>query len=228
MKNILRKIIKKFNVYLDYEKKEKIIEIFSYSRYNELINRFIKKSPVRVIEIGVWKGDRSVEFLTKCDLIQEYVGFDLFEDMNGETHQKEGMALCFAQSIDTVSSRLQSHARTSTKIHLIPGNTFKTLPEFIESQKGSFDFIYLDGGHSLETIDNDWKYASRLLDEDGICIFDDYYLEDNSVGCKKLIDSLDRRKWSVDFFRGIELTVENHYITMVEVRKNKTFIDKCA
>jgi hypothetical protein len=70
MRNILRKIIKKLNVYLDYEEKEKIIEVFSYSRYNELINRFIKKKPVRVIEIGVWKGDRSVEFLTKCDLIQ--------------------------------------------------------------------------------------------------------------------------------------------------------------
>lgn len=228
MRNILRKIIKKINVYLDYEENKKIIEVFSYSRYNELIKRFINKKPVRVIEIGVWKGDRAVEFLTKCELIQEYVGFDLFEDMTGETHQKEGMALCFAQSIETVRSRLQSHARTSTKIQLIPGNTFKTLPEFFESQKGSYDFIYLDGGHSLETIDNDWKYASSLLDEDGICIFDDYYLEDSSVGCKKLIDSLDRKVWNVDFFRGIELTCENHYITMVEVKRNKNLFTKCA
>jgi hypothetical protein len=55
------------------------------------------------------------------------------------------------------------------------------------------------------------------MSEYAVCVFDDYYLDDASVGCKHLIDSLDSNSWQKDFFRGIEKTVNGHFITMVAI-----------
>lgn len=190
---------------------------FRYSRYQELIDRFIACDPQRMIEIGVWKGDRAVEFLTRGTRLAEYVGFDLFEDITAELFVREGMGRCFTQTMHDVRGRLLGIRRRETDVRLIKGNTTQTLPDFVASCKHRYDFIFIDGGHSLDTIDNDWKYASLLLAPDGVCVFDDYYLEDDSMGCKHLVDNLDTSKWEKDFFRGIEKTVEGHYITMAVI-----------
>jgi hypothetical protein len=170
-----------------------------------------------MIEIGVWRGDRAVRFLTHGEQLVEYVGFDLFEGMTDELHEKEGMAACFFQYMDKVQERLLSVSRPETIVSLIKGNTKQTLPEFTASCQNCYDFIFIDGGHSLDTIENDWKYASLALAPDGVCIFDDYYLENETIGCKFLIDNLNERQWEKDFFRGIEKTKEGHYITMVAI-----------
>ena len=58
------------------------------------------------------------------------------------------------------------------------------------------DLIFIDGGHTIETINNDWKYCQKLMDRNTVVIFDDYW---NIVGsgCKPLIDSLDKNKFEV-------------------------------
>ena len=78
----------------------------SYSRYRELVHRFIQRCPTRMIEVGVWRGDRSCEFLKAIPGLREYVGFDLFEQMTADVHQHEGMANCFAVTMDDVQERL--------------------------------------------------------------------------------------------------------------------------
>ena len=44
----------------------------------------------------------------------------------------------------------------------------------IRSQKKYFDFIYIDGWHRAEDILKDAILSFRLLDKNGIMIFDDY------------------------------------------------------
>ena len=73
-----------------------------------------------------------------------------------------------------------------------------------------FDFIYIDGGHSFDTIQSDWENLSGFIKENTLIIFDDYYIyissdstagvEDDlepTFGCSKLIDSLDKNLWNV-------------------------------
>jgi predicted O-methyltransferase YrrM len=171
------------------------------------------------MEIGVWRGDRALLFLELGLSLERYVGFDLFEDISQESFEAEGMGRCTPSNYESVNARLIEAKHHHTSLELIKGDTRHTLPEFVESCDCDFDFILIDGGHSLETVENDWKYASIVLADDGVCIFDDYYLEDDKVGCKRLIDELDTEKWDKDFFRTITRTTEGHYITMVAISK---------
>ena len=135
---------------------------WSRSRYDCLLELFAQKAPRRMIEIGVWKGDRSVQFLERGNDLVEYVGFDLFEDLTEDVAQGEKMGLCRATQYDEIKARiLQSRARDMPSIELIKGYTDKTLPEFARRRGPEFDFIFIDGGHSLETVRNDWEYSSH-------------------------------------------------------------------
>jgi len=76
------------------------------------------------------------------------------------------------------------------------GNTNKTLKIF--SKKKKIDLIFIDGGHKISTIKNDWKFCSKLLKKKSILIFDDYYLNNKKLiskyGCNKLISELKNSK----------------------------------
>jgi hypothetical protein len=62
----------------------------------------------------------------------------------------------------------------NNNIYFIEGNSIITIPEFInENRIGTFDFIHIDGGHTKECIDNDFKNADILIKNNGIIIIDD-------------------------------------------------------
>jgi len=52
------------------------------------------------------------------------------------------------------------------------------------------DFFFIDGGHSLETIDSDWKNCKRLMHDRSIIVLDDYWHGNYKQGCASLIDTL--------------------------------------
>ena len=52
-----------------------------------------------------------------------------------------------------------------------------------------FDFAFIDGGHSVETIKNDYEWVSENIDKGGMIIIDDYYdPEVKGFGCNFLVD----------------------------------------
>jgi hypothetical protein len=59
------------------------------------------------------------------------------------------------------------------------------------------DFIFIDGGHSLKTIESDWRYAQVVMDPNAIVNFYDYWNR-SDAGCKALIDALDGAKFNVE------------------------------
>ncbi|MHA1756047.1 MAG: class I SAM-dependent methyltransferase [Promethearchaeota archaeon] len=80
----------------------------------------------------------------------------------------------------------------------------KTLPIFVNNHKEKkFDFIFIDGGHSINTIRNDWLNVQKLMTSHTMVIFDDYYhiREDpnftKSFGCNLIIDELDKKKYEI-------------------------------
>jgi hypothetical protein len=199
---------------------------WSKSRYQCLLELFAQEAPGRMIEIGVWKGDRSVQFLQQGRNLAEYVGFDLFEELTEDVAQSEKMGLCRATQYDQVKERiLQSRAHETPSVEIIKGYTEKTLPEFARRRGPEFDFIFIDGGHSLQTVRNDWEYSMRLLAPNGVIVFDDYLMNDTSRGAKPMVDELlaDDR-FVVRFFPVIEDIIEGLQITMAAVRWRKSSV----
>lgn len=165
-------------------------------RYANLFRTVTELKAKNILEVGTWNGYRAEEMINvaaKFHPISDisYYGFDLFEEMNEGTYVEEISKR--PPSLAVVQEYLN---KTGAKINLFKGNTLKTMPEAVASLP-KMDFIYIDGGHNYETIANDWKYSEMLMHDKTIVIFDDYWLNREDGGCKKLIDSLDRNKYTV-------------------------------
>jgi hypothetical protein len=138
-----------------------------------------------------------------------YYGFDLFE-----LQSRGDLAHEFAKkppAMDQVRSRLE---RTGANIHLFKGYSRETLPAFMEKHHDTVkavNMIFIDGGHSFETIETDWRYASELIAKHGIIILDDFLSnteeEVAGVGCQDLVSRLDPRQYSVQM-----LEPEDRYV----------------
>ena len=190
-------------------------------RYCYLLQVAKQKDPRTVLEVGVWRGDRSEQFLKTLPRLERFVGFDLFEGMDDERFEHERMGKCSPCSMEQVEQRLRGKARSkSCSIELIKGPTQETLPKFLDDNKGNFDFIFMDGGHSIETVRNDWYYCERLLAPGGIIVLDDYLLNDSSAGVKTLVDELiEGGGYNIRFFPMIEKGLEDLQLTMVSIKK---------
>jgi predicted O-methyltransferase YrrM len=71
-------------------------------------------------------------------------------------------------NVEDVAKRL---SEAGINANLIQGNTRITLP----AHEGEYDFAFIDGGHSVETIRSDWENVKRLMKPGGVVVFDDYY-----------------------------------------------------
>jgi predicted O-methyltransferase YrrM len=80
------------------------------------------------------------------------------------------------------------------EFELHQGYTRDTLPAFRKANPNfTADFVFIDGGHKIETIDEDWRNCSRLVDRRGVIYLDDYYGNAElakQFGCNVLVDRL--------------------------------------
>jgi predicted O-methyltransferase YrrM len=143
--------------------------------------------PKKVLEIGTWCGVRAQEMMGQTD--GEYYGFDLFEDATEDSDKKE-LNVKRHYNVSDVLSALSS---CGIKGKLFKGNTRETLPEFREKYPDvKFDFAFIDGGHSLETIRSDWSHVREMMNDGGVVVFDDFYVPENpGFGCNEVIEELD-------------------------------------
>jgi predicted O-methyltransferase YrrM len=151
-------------------------------RYTQLIKAVREKNPKAILEVGTWNGQRALEMLSLAP-DATYYGFDLFEDATEETDRQE-MNVKPHWYMEKVEDRLQGY-----DVHLYKGNTRDTLATFNEK----VDFVWLDGGHSIETIQSDWENIKRCLAPDAWVFFDDYYtggIDTERMGCNKILEGL--------------------------------------
>lgn len=159
---------------------------FAVTRYDQLLNLIHVFQPQTFIEVGVWNGHNAIRMLKTAKQYHEFVrytGYDLFEDgtaeldaaeLNVKTHNK-------AEEVGKLIAE-----KTACDVTLIRGNTRATLAAHTYA-----DFAFIDGGHSIETIESDY----RNLMNSGIILLDDYYTPDetgacpdvNKYGCNKLV-----------------------------------------
>jgi len=168
-----------------------------HSKLYQLIEVF---EPQTIVEIGTWNGKNAICMIHaayKHNFNIEYIGYDLFDDATEET-DKEEFNIKEHFSIHEVTDSIKSacaprnipHLTTTDltieiTIDLTQGNTNETLKETVA------DFVFIDGGHSLETIANDYSKVKGSK----IVVFDDYYHSavddyEHRYGSKTLVDEL--------------------------------------
>ncbi len=162
----------------------------SFKRYRNLVKTISEIHPRMIMEIGVYTGGNSREMIREAVKHREnveYWGFDLFEVPEGGREE----FIKVPHSYERVDNKLSG---LGAEIHLIKGNTVDTLKyNFIPKM----DFVFIDGGHSYETIASDWSNVQRLMHDDTVVLFDDYWTgpalthpKYKNGGCKPLIDAL--------------------------------------
>lgn len=147
---------------------------------------------LRFLEVGTYDGVRATQLLRRWlgfgeKFTAEYHGFDLFEFLTPQMSKAELSKSKLPPSSLEVMKRMNGLPRTTVKLY--KGNTRETLPKSAE-ELPPMNLIFVDGGHSLETIESDWNAVKQLLDPQTIVLFDDYYENRDDFGCKPLICGL--------------------------------------
>ena len=179
-------------------------------RYSALVGLIKEYKSKNILEVGTWNGDRAIQMaitaLKESNKVH-YTGFDLFEEATDATDQEEFNVKKHFSEKD-VNEKLTAFANSVNEADdekqftfcLIKGNTRQTLKivsntDACNSKNIKPDFAFIDGGHSLKTIEHDYNKLAHVP----IVVFDDYYRPDEEgkipdikkVGCNILFEELD-------------------------------------
>ena len=167
-------------------------------RYSNILSIILYYKPKSIAEIGVYRGVRSREMIQAAKIFNkniEYFGFDLFEMINKKIQKKELSKIPYSKK--DIQNKLSKHA----KVKLFKGYTKKTLDK-LKNKK--VDLIFIDGGHRLSTIQNDWIKSKKFQKKNTIIIFDDYYLNNKKIiknyGCNQVVNKISDKNYTKKFF----------------------------
>ena len=169
---------------------------------NFLLNHIKKHKPKNFLEIGVFHG---VTSRNVCELLYllhgekfKFTGIDLFFNNDDEIEKDEyAPKNTFSNPLKTIYYqyivRLNPYSLESVEkllrkfkdnIKIIKGDSNVILKNI---NVGEFDYVFLDGGHKYETVQNDLKNLIQVINNNGIILCDDYNLS-YVPGVKKAID----------------------------------------
>ena len=189
------------------------------SRYAQILDVMDEIKPRRICEIGTWNGNRALQMIQTAAKYRPmkqiyYQGFDLFGQQTGEQYRRELSKI--GLPADIVRCRLRA---TGANIKLIEGDTNDVLNSNIGFQH---DFVFIDGGHSEETIRNDANAVLQLFQFSPgvVVIFDDYYHagKPEGMGCNTIIDGLGT-EYEIEHLPVRTFTEDGREIGMVKVKR---------
>lgn len=159
------------------------------TRYHTLLELIAVFKPQSIVEIGTWSGDNAIRMIKAAQQHHEkvdYIGYDLFEDATPETDAEEFNVKEHHTQAE-VRAKIEK-ACPGAEIALVKGNTRETLRTI------TADFVFIDGGHSIETIKSDYEAVKHS----SVIVFDDFYspLPDGQmpdiqkIGCNLIVSEL--------------------------------------
>ena len=160
--------------------------------------------PKNFLEIGVFQGVTSRNICERLSFINQnnfkYYGVDIFEDNNNILDEKEMTTksnkisnpikhflynILFKENLNSEKSVRKLLKKFNKNVILYKGLSEKILPKIKMSE---IDFVFLDGGHSYETVKKDLSLILSTIKKNKIIICDDYDQKD--YGVKKAVDEL--------------------------------------
>ena len=173
----------------------------------DLIIDYLK--PASIVEIGTWNGDRAINIAQaalKHHTFVHYWGFDVFEHV-ADNHDQRELNVKPHTPLKDVRAKLKifREQHPGFSFDLIKGDSRLTLhhpdlPVWSHPNTGNLvqlteaDLVFIDGGHSVETVENDFD---RLRGCKNI-LMDDYYTPCNrglcpdvtKFGCNQLVEKV--------------------------------------
>jgi len=195
---------------------------------NIFLQRLSTYNPKNVLEIGVFCG---VTARNTCDLLEKingkdfsYIGVDLFGSDQSEIKdeieptflkdQKFSNPLkniyynyILRENLNSIKSVSKLLKKYSNNIKLIAGDTNKVLKE-INLQK--IDFVFLDGGHSYQTVTSDLSILyESMRGKNKVVLCDDYGQASFIQEVKNAIDDFSNKN-------NIKInTIENRFAELI-------------
>ena len=167
---------------------------------NLFLNEVLLSKPKKFLEIGIFQG---VTARNICELLYKihdnnfkYIGVDKFdfdEKANNEiipsNNFKNPLKQFYYQyiikenpySLKSVKNLLKKFDKN---INIFKGDSKVVLPKIDLSE---INYVYLDGGHSYDTVINDLINCKVVVENNGVILCDDYDLS-YAPGVKKAID----------------------------------------
>ena len=165
------------------------------------LKEILKKKPKFFLEIGVFHG---VTARNVCELLYQihgndfkYIGLDLFNKSDENENEVipntkfsnplKNIYFKYIKrqdpySIESVSELL---SKFKNNVHLIKGNSNIVLKKIDMSK---IDFVFLDGGHTYDTVKNDLNCCLEVINSNGTVFCDDYNLGAQAPEVKIAID----------------------------------------
>lgn len=145
------------------------------SKRGDVLLKIIKqRKPKHFLEIGVFTG---VTAKNICILLKKlhgndysYIGIDLFEEIDREQVSDERapkILKATSYSIESTYKFLEGY-----NVTLYKGKSSEVLKDI--PQLNSVDFIFLDGGHSYDTVYSDLRAIIEHAKKDSTILCDDY------------------------------------------------------
>ena len=174
------------------------------SSANILFEQIETHKPKHFLEVGVFQGVTSRNVCEKLNLMYpnqfKYYGIDIFEDADNVLDDKEMTSkhnkisnpikhllynIIFKENLNSLQSVSKLLKKYNKNVSLYKGLSNEMLPKIDMSE---IDFVFLDGGHSYETVKNDLFLILKNIKKNKVIICDDYDQED--YGVKKAVDEL--------------------------------------
>jgi predicted O-methyltransferase YrrM len=169
-----------------------------------LLNEIKNYKPKNFLEVGVFQGvtSRNVcEMLKKIhDNNFKYYGVDIFEESDEKTDLKESTLksnkisnpfkhlifnIILKKNLNSFESVRKLLEKFESNVFLIKGYSHEALLKIDISE---IEFVFLDGGHSYETVKEDLRLILKDIKKNMIIICDDY--DQGGYGVKRAVDEL--------------------------------------
>jgi len=169
------------------------------NRIEKMKELLVLSRPKNIIEIGFNLGHsaklicESVLDLKKkySDYYSEEINFFIFD---------LGQYDCTKVNFEVLKEKYKG----DINMNLVLGSTMETLSSFFEVCDKKFDFIEIDGCHSVECIKNDLQHTIDKISNEGIIYIDDYKSSKyRFTEIEQEVDNLSWENFSVDYIDGV-------------------------
>jgi len=160
-----------------------------------------QKKPKNFLEIGVFHG---VTSRNVCELLYsihgsdfKFTGIDIFSVDTEFSREEYIPEIKFSNPLKTIYYKyiirrdpysIQSVQKLLKKyksnVNIIKGHSNQVLKQI---SLDKFDYVFLDGGHRYETVKRDLEFLTKVINNNGTILCDDYNLT-YALGVKKAID----------------------------------------